>query len=86
MFYILRFYLENKIPQALCSYTQKFYSWTTDPTQALAFATKIGAEAAASDIRQHSATAKYHRFVVAHVSEVPNGNYQDSNIQGFLAW
>ena len=86
MFYVLRFYLENKIPQALSGYRQNSYGWTTDPTQALAFATKIGAEAAASDIRQYSATATYHRFVVANVSEVPIGNYQNSNIQGFLSW
>ena len=86
MFYVLRFYLESKIPQALSSYKQKFYGWTTAPTQALAFATKVGAEAAVSDIRQYSATATYHHFVVALVSEVPIGNYQDSNIQGFLAW
>ena len=54
MFYVLRFYLESKIPQALSSYKQKFYGWTTAPTQALAFATKVGAEAAVSDIRQYS--------------------------------
>lgn len=86
MFYVLRFYLESKIPSALSSYKQNFYCWTTDPAQALAFATKAGAEAAISDIKQYSATATYHRFVVANVSEVPIGNYQDSSIQGFLAW
>ncbi len=86
LYYVLRFYLESKIPQALSSYRQNSYCWTTDPTQALAFATKVGAEAAVSDIRQYSATATYHHFVVAHVSEVPIGSYQDSSIQGFLAW
>ena len=86
MFYVLRFYLESKIPQALSSYKQKFYCWTPAPTQALAFATKVGSETAVSDIRQYSTTAEHHRFVVAHVSEVPIGNYQDSSIQGFLAW
>lgn len=86
MFYVLRFYLESKIPSALSSYKQNYYCWTTDPTLALAFATKVGAEAAVGDIRQYSVTATYHHFVVASVSEVPIGNYQDSSIQGFLAW
>lgn len=86
MFYILRFYLESKIPQALSIYSQKFYCWTTDPASALAFATKDGAEAGLADIQRRSATSTQYRFVVVNVSEVPIGSYQGSGIQGFLAW
>lgn len=86
MFYILRFYLESKIPQALSVYNENYYSWTTDPTEAIAFATKNGAILALADIRQHSTTAKQHRFVVANVNQVPIGSYTGSTHQGFLSW
>lgn len=86
MFYILRFYLESKIPQALSCYNQNYYCWTTDPTEAIAFVTKDGALSAAADIQQHCTTAEQHRFVVANVSEVPIGTYPGSSIQGFLSW
>lgn len=86
MFYILRFYLESKIPEALSSYKQNYYVWTTDPTMAIFFLTKEGAFSALADICANSTTAQQHRFVVAHVDEVPIGRYQGSNIQGFLSW
>lgn len=42
MFYVLRFYLESKIPSALCGYKQKFYCWTTDPAQVWLLQQKLG--------------------------------------------
>ena len=86
MFYLLRFYPGSKIPQALSSYTEKFYCWTTAPNQALIFRTESGAEATIVDINQHSAMAKKYRFIVASVSKVPTGHYSGADTQGFLAW
>lgn len=86
MFHILRFYPKNKNPQALSSYMQKYYCWTTDPDQAIAFVTKDRALSAVADIRANSKTAKQFRFVVANVSEVPIGTYPGSSIKGKLSW